>query len=80
MKLYSSLAAMLLLSFLCSFTEKETIITGKVVGNADKLIYSNPYQGTCHPGFRDTINIDEKGNILQKEAKHPSEIVLGEEI
>ena len=77
MKLHPSLAAMLLLFFLCSFTEKETIITGKVVGNADKLIYSNPHQGTCYPGFRDTINIDEKGNFeLKFNLKQPTFVVL----
>lgn len=65
------------LFFFCSCVEKETIITGKIVGNADKLIYSNPNEGTCFTGFRDTINSDENGNFeLKFKLKQPSFIEL----
>ena len=40
---------------------KETVITGQIIGNADKVVYSNPNQETCFAGFRDTIQVDKNG-------------------
>lgn len=51
---------------LYSCTEKETVIAGKIIGNADKLVYSNPNNGTCNAAFRDTIYVDENGNFELK--------------
>ena len=65
------------LFFFFSCVEKETVITGKVIGNADRLFYSNPNEGTCYAGFRDTIQIDESGNFeLKFKLKQPSFILL----
>ena len=56
---------------------KETVITGQIIGNADKVIYSNPNQGTCFAGFRDTLCVDENGYFeLKFTLKRPSFITL----
>ncbi len=76
-KIKQSSFIILMLFFVCSCTEKETVITGKIIGNADKLIYSNPNEGTCFAGFRDTINTDENGAFeLKFKLKQASFICL----
>jgi len=56
---------------------KETVITGQIIGNADKVIYSNPNNGTCYTGFRDTMQVDENGYFeLKFNLKRPSFIAL----
>ncbi|MDH8701317.1 thiol-disulfide isomerase/thioredoxin [Dysgonomonadaceae bacterium PH5-43] len=65
------------LFFLCSCSEKETIISGTIIGNEDKVIYSNPKGGTCFSGFRDTVSVDENGNFeLKLTLKQPSFVEL----
>ena len=74
--LFTIVALSLFLLGSCNRT-KETVITGQIIGNADKVVYSNPNQGTCFSGFRDTIQVDENGNFeLRFNLKRPSFIQI----
>jgi len=60
-----------------SCATKETVITGKIVGNVTKVAYSNPNEGICYAGFRDTVTVDENGNFeLRFQLKQPTFIFL----
>ncbi|MDR2146629.1 MAG: redoxin family protein [Tannerella sp.] len=74
--LFTAAVFLLFLFSSCNQT-KETVITGQIVGNADKMIFSNPSQGTCFTGFRDTIFVDESGKFeLRFNLKQPAFIAL----
>ena len=63
----------------CCYAQEETVITGKIIGSNDKLIYTNPCEGTCFSGFRDIVEVEENGNFeLKFNLKQPSFIVLSE--
>ena len=63
----------------CCYAQEKTVITGKIIGNPDKLIYTNPYGGTCFSGFQDTIDVDENGSFeLRFSLKQPSFIVFSD--
>ena len=61
----------------CCYAQEEAMITGKIIGDPDKLIYTNPYEGTCFSGFQDTIVVDRNGNFeIKFNLKQPSFIVF----
>jgi len=73
---FTIVALLLFLLGSCS-RAKETVITGQLIGNANKVIYSNPNQGTCFAGFRDTIQVDENGKfVLKFNLKQPAFIEI----
>ena len=53
----------LALSLACSCTQRETVITGKLSANGNRVIYSNPINGNSFDGFRDTIYTDKDGRF-----------------
>ena len=76
-KVFFTIGVFSLLLFVSCNRAKETVITGQIIEHADKVIYTNPNDGTCYAGFRDTVQVDENGNFeLKFNLKRSSFIVL----
>ena len=78
MKTLSCTIALLSLFLLGAHSRvQETVITGQVIGNTDKIVFSNPNQGTNFTGFRDTTFVDENGRFeLKFNLRQPAFISL----
>jgi len=79
MKIFRLITIVLLASFVWIPSSKGgVLITGRITGNIPaKIEYTNPVNGICYVGFRDSVKPDSNGNFrIEVEIKKPSFLQL----